>query len=96
MIHGGAVHFSKEFIEVGERRVFGCLAEDGFGAVDESSPLLKLTQEHGTVRLGESASRLRLGDLAVVYPVHACLTADLHTRYRLLDGAWIRKWGGGR
>ncbi len=96
MLYGGAVHFSKDFIEVGERRVFGALAKSGFGEVDDESPLIALSQEHGTLLPGPAAAELKPGDLALVYPVHSCLTADLYRKYHSLDGALIPKWEGGR
>ncbi len=96
MLYGGAVHFSKDSIEMEGRRVFACLADDEFGAVDVESPLISLSQEHGSLLPGSAASKLRVGDLALLYPAHSCLTADLHSQYRTLDGGLIPKWLGGR
>ena len=37
------------------------------------------------------AARYKPGDLVGVLPVHACLTANLMKRYRLLTGEWINQ-----
>ncbi len=89
MLYGGAVHFSKDSIEMGESRIFGALAKDSFGEVDEASPLIALSQEHGTLLPGPAAAELKPGDLALVYPAHSCLTADLHVGFKTIDGAWL-------
>ncbi len=96
MLYGGAVHLSKESLKDRGRCIYGALAKDGFGEVDGSSPLVVLSQEHGKVLAGESAAKLKIGDPALVYPVHSCLTADLYNEYRTVDGKVISKWGGGR
>jgi len=96
LLYGGAVHFSKDFVEVGDQRRYGCLSEEAFGPVDESSPLIGLSQGHGTVRAGEEAAKLKVGGLAWIYPAHSCLSADLHSAYRSRNGACIPKWDGGR
>ncbi|MBC8367096.1 alanine racemase [bacterium] len=96
MLYGGAVHFSKDTIEMKGRRIYGCLADGIFGAIDKASSLIALSQEHGSLLPGPAAAKLRVGDLAWVYPAHSCLSADLHSHYRSFEGGFIPKWPGGR
>lgn len=100
VVHGGAVHLAKESLtdERGQG-VFGKLgtlvtAEDGatgLGPVLHQAPLASLSQEHGVVNVDQDLfagllGDLEIGDLVLVYPVHSCLTCDLHRRYHTLDG----------
>jgi D-serine deaminase-like pyridoxal phosphate-dependent protein len=91
VVHGGAVHLSKESLpgEEGEP-IFGYLAslEGGsFGRVDRRAPVTRLSQEHGVLRLpAERLRSLTLGQAVCILPVHACLTAEQHAGYLSLDG----------
>jgi D-serine deaminase-like pyridoxal phosphate-dependent protein len=91
VVHGGAVHLSKESLP-GEDGVpvFGYLAtleEGSFGRVDREAPVVGLSQEHGILRLSEERLRsLTLGQAVCILPVHACLTAEQHVGYLTLDG----------
>jgi D-serine deaminase-like pyridoxal phosphate-dependent protein len=80
VIHGGAVHLSKETLAGPDGRpIYGCLGtvtEDGFGEVLAEAPLVSLSQEHGVV---EVTADLVRGDLVLVWPVHSCLSCDLLT-----------------
>jgi D-serine deaminase-like pyridoxal phosphate-dependent protein len=98
-IYGGAIHFSKEYITDRHGRViFGYLTEvdlHGLGAIREDLPLISLSQEHGIVEAeGDLIRRLRVGDLIYIYPVHSCLTCNLHRGYRTLEGEFIPRNGG--
>jgi len=100
LIHGGAIHFSRDFLPDAEGRpVYGYMAAGGgLGIVDESAALRSLSQEHGLVDFEDAArvGRLILGESLLIYPAHSCLAADLHGRYLTLDGQIIPKWRGGR
>ena len=91
IVHAGAVHLSKESLpgEDGEP-IFGYLAslEGGsFGRVDRQAPVVRLSQEHGVLRLpAERLRSLSLGQTICILPVHACLTAEQHAGYLTLDG----------
>lgn len=79
VVHGGAVHFSKESIEYNGQRCFGqvmAMTDQGWSANPiEGAFLHSLSQEHGKVRVPEAmAGRLQLGDLLVIVPAHSCLT----------------------
>ncbi len=90
VIYGGAVHHSKEFIEVDGTRIFGYVAllENG-----KWSPRLGqayvagLSQEHGLVKVSdETLNRIDIGDIVVILPVHSCLTVNLLQNYLTLEG----------
>ncbi|MCB2211630.1 alanine racemase [bacterium] len=80
ILYGGAVHLSKESIELDGRPVYGCLAEmdgDRIAAIRRDAPVISLSQEHGKVHLPpDLLSSLRVGDLAYVVPVHSCLAVS--------------------
>jgi len=88
VVHGGAVHLSKESQESGGRRIYGLLGtldlppgghSAGLGKVLTKAPVVSLSQEHGVVEVsGPICESLEVGDLVVVWPVHSCLMCDLH------------------
>ncbi len=72
---------------------YGCLAIDpgaGLGRPEPRAPVIALSQEHGIVRLPSDLwDAIGVGDLVLVYPVHACLACDLHAAYVTTDGRTI-------
>jgi D-serine deaminase-like pyridoxal phosphate-dependent protein len=96
VIWGGAVHLGKEsLVEEDGRAVYGYLmsGEDGgLGVPERAAPLVSLSQEHGIVELDDDRlGEIRIGDVVLVAPVHACLTCDLHRSYRTLDGRTLAR-----
>jgi D-serine deaminase-like pyridoxal phosphate-dependent protein len=95
VIHGGAVHFSKDALtDASGTPFFGQVAEHldpGWGELVGDTRLSKISQEHGVITTGNRAwlKSVSVGDIIVVLPVHACLTANLMRSYRTLDGKWI-------
>lgn len=95
VIHGGAVHFSKEFFNGPEGTpCFGRVVHviDGqWGGLVEDAMLASIAQEHGLIRSGNRDwfEKVEVGDIIVIYPVHSCLTANLFKAYRLTSGEWI-------
>ncbi|NOZ47083.1 MAG: alanine racemase [Chlorobi bacterium] len=90
VIHGGAVHFSKEFIinEEGLKN-YGQIAEivDGkWNMPITDCYLSSLSQEHGIVKCsGDFFNKTNIGDQIVVYPIHSCLTMNLmKNNYRIV------------
>jgi D-serine deaminase-like pyridoxal phosphate-dependent protein len=81
VIHGGAVHFSKEYIKQGSTKNYGQLVtfnDDGIASVVEGSFITSLSQEHGIVQCGEDVlENYNIGDLMVFVPIHSCLSANL-------------------
>jgi len=91
VIHGGAVHLSKDMLKDTEGRPFfgmvGLPAEGGWTAPLPGCKVVSLSQEHGVVQLSKEVMQvLRPGDLLMVYPVHSCLTADLMGSWLGTDG----------
>jgi D-serine deaminase-like pyridoxal phosphate-dependent protein len=96
ILHGGAVHLSKDRIEGPEGPCFGWIAPQPYDGSwqlpDPELRLSSLSQEHGIVALGASALRnYRIGDFVQVFPVHSCLACDLHREYRSTDGQTLHR-----
>lgn len=93
VIHGGAVHFSKESLSINGRNVFGRLVQQNEGGIfvpERPAWLTNISQEHGVLEASEEIfSQLSIGDTLLFLPVHSCLTANLAREYRTLDGERI-------
>jgi D-serine deaminase-like pyridoxal phosphate-dependent protein len=85
IIHGGAVHFSKDFITIDDQKIYGKiirLNEKGWQDLNEPNYLVKLSQEHGTLKVSDDILKTtKIGDLVGIVPVHSCLTANLMKEY---------------
>ena len=94
-IYGGAVHFSKEGLQLPETQgvCFGYVAQKttaGWAVPDRSTFLRKISQEHGIVSCRpEDFNTYSVGDLITILPVHSCLTANLLGQFCLQDGRMI-------
>ncbi|MDD4150089.1 MAG: alanine racemase [Bacteroidales bacterium] len=79
VIHGGAVHFSKEFIEIDGNNVFGkAIKHIGKNINDIDEKVISLSQEHGVIKITKTdIKNFNIGDLLEIIPVHSCLTANL-------------------
>ncbi|HRQ64977.1 MAG TPA: alanine racemase [Xanthomonadaceae bacterium] len=90
VVHGGAVHFSKDSMTIDGQRVFGMAVDvdaHAWGPLRTDIRLVALSQEHGIVEAPrEFIENARLGDALHFLPVHSCLTADTMGRYCTLDG----------
>lgn len=79
VIHGGAVHFSKEMIDFNGVKTFGHLvdiSEDEWKLTTDY--MVSLSQEHGIVQCNPSSyNNYKIGDYVYVLPIHSCLTANL-------------------
>lgn len=92
LIHGGAVHFSKEVLQDPDGTThFGKLAKstrDGWEGTIPGCYLKSISQEHGLVHAtDELLEETQIGDIIYIYPAHSCLTADLMKSYLTTDGA---------
>jgi D-serine deaminase-like pyridoxal phosphate-dependent protein len=88
VLHGGAIHLSKDSVAWNGERVFGLLgAPDraGLGEPDPDSPVIALSQEHAVARVPDPG-RWSVGDVAVVFPAHSCLAAEQYGAYLALTG----------
>lgn len=79
IIHGGAVHFSKEYIDFLGVRSYGHIIKiDGQNWELTSNFITSLSQEHGIVQCtDEDFDIIQIGDYLSIIPVHSCLTANL-------------------
>lgn len=79
VIHGGAIHFSKEFIEINGQKCFGkVIRHIGRQNISVDENLVSLSQEHGIIKIGNSnIQNYHPGDMLEIIPVHSCLTANL-------------------
>lgn len=82
VIYGGAVHLSREVLNMGDEGVgFGRIAllgERGWGEILPQARLKSVSQEHGIISASPALlEQLKIGDLVAVLPVHSCLAADI-------------------
>jgi D-serine deaminase-like pyridoxal phosphate-dependent protein len=80
LIHGGAIHFSKEMWQImGKEACFGVIDTEGL----ESAAYVKsISQEHGIVRCSnEFFATVNVGDLLPIFPIHSCLMAHQMGKY---------------
>jgi len=89
VVHGGAVHFSKDFVVKGNSRIFGQivrLEQNGWGEEIEGYILKSVSQEHGIVSVThEELASIEIGDLLGIVPAHICLCADLMRGYQTTE-----------
>ncbi len=85
LIHGGAVHFSKDHLidPITASPFYGKVVswqedKNDWGGIRDGMQLVKLSQEHGTVN-GDSSQlqTYKAGDLIFILPIHSCLNANL-------------------
>ncbi|REL38201.1 hypothetical protein DYD21_06220 [Rhodohalobacter sp. SW132] len=97
IIHGGAVHFSKDNIHMDGKQSYGqpvTVSDNGKIKPINGSSLVALSQEHGTVTgLKELQNALGKNELEEIWicPVHSCLTANLFKEYHTYSGSVIGK-----
>lgn len=97
IIHGGAVHFSKDRITINGETTFGqpvLLDKNENIKKIEGTSLTALSQEHGTIRgLNALKTAYNVDVLTEVWvcPVHSCLTANLFREYYSSSGTLINK-----
>ena len=93
VIYGGAVHFSKDTVEVDGARVYGLvvkLEQSGWSQPIKGAVLARVSQEHGVVRLTpELMESITVGDVIGVIPAHVCLTVSALRSYTTLQGEKI-------
>ena len=96
LIHGGAVHFSKEFILNDDNsRNYGQVINSDESS-DWSNYLKSVSQEHGIISCNPSFfNKLNIGDVVEVYPIHSCLTANLMQGYSTTKGEFIKHFTSG-
>jgi D-serine deaminase-like pyridoxal phosphate-dependent protein len=90
IVHGGAVHLSKDSIEINGNKIFGQRIDRSGNSIRlvSGSFLTALSQEHGTL---SGIDGLDHDDSVCVAPVHSCLAVNLFSHYETLDGRIIQK-----
>jgi D-serine deaminase-like pyridoxal phosphate-dependent protein len=90
VVHGGAVHFSKETMLLEETTIYGKLVQPAGKSWEEHVErrfLTSLSQEHGVMEhCGELVREVNIGDPLLFLPVHSCLTANLAREYVTTEG----------
>ncbi len=98
VVHGGAIHFSKEFLIKDNQQIFGYtveLTDSGWKITEENGILTKLSQEHGTLKVPEYFfDKYDVGDFIGILPIHSCLTANLMGQYMDPGGYWYDHFAG--
>lgn len=93
VVHGGAIHLSKDWVKQDDLVHFGLIVqlnESSWGAPMEGCYVRKVSQEHGIIRLSEEAfDQINIGDVLAILPAHSCLTADCMGSYITEKGTRI-------
>lgn len=80
IIYGGAIHLSKEYLLLEDQPIYGYAVEignEGWKFQGRENFVVSLSQEHGIVHLSDELfSRVKIGDLIGIMPVHSCLAVD--------------------
>lgn len=90
ILHGGAVHLSKDSISMNGQTCFGQAVEFTNSEIKPMDNLFinSLSQEHG-IAVG-NINDITTNSL-VICPIHSCLTANLHSHYHSTSGKIIEK-----
>ncbi|MEP3387635.1 MAG: alanine racemase [Reichenbachiella sp.] len=90
VVHGGAVHLSKDRLNDDRGDYYGqvvLLEEKGWSQPLEDYRIKGLSQEHGKITIPKDQIRkFKIGDVLGILPVHSCLTANLMKEYMTLRG----------
>ena len=100
VLHGGAVHLSKEALATGAGPIYGRLGTAttaGFGRLCPEAVVTSLTQEHGIVTVDPPSwdaltAGLQPGDRVLVFPVHICLTCHQQDAMVTLQGTLLPRY----
>jgi len=97
IIHGGAVHLSKDHLVAGKAPsfglAFGCDSAGKIKLLSNGHHIRALSQEHGIIPVSnqQDFEMLKSRDKVIVYPVHSCLSANLFKNYFSENGKIISK-----
>lgn len=94
IIYGGAIHFSKDFIQhINGKALYGriVIARNNERFLLPSSDYLsRLSQEHGVIKVStQTFNQIEIGDIIEIVPVHSCLTAQAMGRFITTKGEEI-------
>lgn len=94
IVHGGAVHLSKDCVTVDGVLSYGqpVYFDDDHIKPIPGTYVESLSQEHGVIRGAKQVlSHLNEDHSVWICPVHSCLTANLFSHYKKNDGTTIEK-----
>lgn len=91
IIHGGAVHFSKDrMLNKHGLTIYGKmvhLSNNSWSSSIRGCNLISLSQEHGIIKVNNDVfEQYKVGDVIGILPVHSCLTADSMRQFISFDG----------
>ena len=93
VIYGGAIHLSKDLVDVNGKISYGLpalQAGKGRGAPIPGARVDRLSQEHGILHIpGAEFEKIAVGDLVFILPAHSCLTVQVMGEYFTLTGEKI-------
>jgi D-serine deaminase-like pyridoxal phosphate-dependent protein len=94
-IHGGAIHFSKDYItNIDGKPLYGRIVKhkgDRKILLNEMNYLNDLSQEHGYLKISpQEYDNFKIGDLVDILPVHACLAVHATGWYMTTGGEKIK------
>jgi D-serine deaminase-like pyridoxal phosphate-dependent protein len=93
VVYGGAIHLSKDYLEVDGKTSYGLPAlprGEGWGAPIPHARVDRLSQEHGILWIpGAEFEQIAVGDLVFILPAHSCLTVQAMGDYHTLKGEKI-------
>lgn len=94
VIYGGAIHFSKDWIEnIDGKPLFGRIViskNDEKKLLSNNYYLCRMSQEHGILKVPPSICKhIEIGDIIEIIPVHSCLTAQAMGFYLTTKGEKI-------
>ena len=97
IIYGGSVHFASDSMLDNDQNVtFGGVVENnksGWGNIVEDVYVKRLSQEHGIIKATpEFISKVKIGDILKIIPVHACTASNLFETYVTLEGKKIGRF----
>lgn len=95
VIYGGAIHFSKDWIEnIDGKPLFGRIVltiNNKKKLLGNKYYLCRISQEHGIIKLPANiCSQINIGDIVEIIPVHSCLTAQAMRYFHTLKGKKIK------
>ncbi len=96
IVYGGGVHLSKEYLtKKNGDKSYGSVVElnkNGWGDPISNTFVMGLSQEHGIIKTSpEYLTRIKVGDVIGILPVHSCMTANLANSYLSLENIVIKK-----
>jgi D-serine deaminase-like pyridoxal phosphate-dependent protein len=94
VIHGGGIHFAKDFLKLPDGgQNFGkvvTLTDHGWSTSETGMYVKSLSQEHGIIHAPQAtAKKINIGDFLGVMPIHSCMTVDAMKCYFTPEGERI-------